>query len=377
MPRTSKVHYIAPSAVSITPNANGSPNDLAVHVARGTVIKVYSPKAGIDLADASFQEWPLTGRNRRLAESAKPYTIYARLTKADKSAGYLVFAPKTNRDGVWVDKYSSVTPDGMSVLYQDGGMDVRVLDNTFWYIRLGDVSLPHSGLRTVTFDSGILGTDQYNEEWDLQPDALPLRVELGCAVDDEDAGPTPYIYWGKSAVLTANLMEGWESVYSGRFDHWEISRNTGSPSADAAWSAQSRPSFAASGSISLSHARGDGDDFNGAVAATFIVTAMGYPDSSSSDGSSDDSPEIGPLAAASITILAETVERYELALSTNIASYNSQSKTYSPSAGIGVRLRLAAERERAAVAPGLLRVVRQLGRRADEGAGCQDRRLCA
>lgn len=345
MPRTSKVHYIAPSAVSITPNANGSPNDLAVHVARGTVIKVYSPKAGIDLADASFQEWPLTGRNRRLAESAKPYTIYARLTKSDKSAGYLVFAPKTNRDGVWVDKYSSVTPDGMSVLYQDGGMDVRVLDNTFWYVRLGDVSLPHSGLRTVTFDSGILGTDQYNEEWDLQPDELPLRVELGCTVDDEDAGPTPYVRWGKSLVLSASLVEGWDTPVTGILDHFEIERRTGDSVADSAWN---HPDGAGSrrvmpyGSMTLSHPRVGGDDFNGAVAAVFKVTAWGFGESGDEGSSSSDG--MSPLASASVTILAETLEKYELALSAGIVSLNPATGVYSPAGGVAVSIRATDQR---------------------------------
>ena len=94
MPRTSPVFYIAPSAISITPNANGSADDLAVYVARGAKIRVYSPGCGIGTTDASFQEWSFAGRNRRLGDSAKEYTIYGRLSKTDRTKGYLVFAPK-------------------------------------------------------------------------------------------------------------------------------------------------------------------------------------------------------------------------------------------------------------------------------------------
>lgn len=65
MPRISPVHYIAPSSVSITPNCNGSVNDLAVYVARGAKIKVFSRNAGILTENSEYQEWTLKGRNRR------------------------------------------------------------------------------------------------------------------------------------------------------------------------------------------------------------------------------------------------------------------------------------------------------------------------
>ena len=81
--RTSPVHYIAPSSISITPNANGSANDLAVYVARSARIKVYS-RGSLQTQDATYQQWKLSGRNRRLAESDVPYTIYARLQKKNK-----------------------------------------------------------------------------------------------------------------------------------------------------------------------------------------------------------------------------------------------------------------------------------------------------
>ena len=121
MARSSLVHYIAPSAFGITPNCNESENDLDVYLARGAKIKVYSPNAGIGTEDTSFQEWSIRGRNRRLADSSKPYTIYARLSKTDKTDGYLVFAPKAQRGGGWVDKYPYVTPQGIA--YPEGYTD--------------------------------------------------------------------------------------------------------------------------------------------------------------------------------------------------------------------------------------------------------------
>ena len=226
MPRASKVHYIAPSAVSITPNANGSPNDLTVYVARGSKIKVYSPKAGIDLADASFQEWTMRGRNRRLGDSTKPYTIYARLSKRDKSDGYLVFAAKTQRDGRWIDKYSCVTTEGLSVLYQDNGFDVVVADGSYWYIRLGDVSLPDSGKREVTLDTGIVGTDQYNEEWNQDADTVSRRLTVTQSL-------LGLIGRREAQTVTFAVMYGWDDVTADY--RFSVARFSGDVAADSAW----------------------------------------------------------------------------------------------------------------------------------------------
>ena len=342
MARSNPTHYIAPSAISLTPNCNGSANDIAVYIARDTTIKVYSPKAGINTVNGSFQEWKLTGRNRRLADSTKPYTIYARLSKTDKSIGYLVFAAKTTYGDPWEDKYPYVTPDGIA------DIEGVFIDDGNWYIRLGEVSLPENSLRTITLDTGILDTDDFNANWALNPDALPLRIELGATIDDEDAGPTPYVYWGQSLVLTASLVEGWTGTQIDRFDHWEITRNTGDAPADAAWNeTMEEDEFKDTGTITLSHARGTGDDFNGAVATTFTITAWGIPDEAdSSDISSSSSGDksMVPLVTASINIMAETVEKYELALSTNIASYNPQDGTYSPADGIDVTVRATDQR---------------------------------
>jgi hypothetical protein len=335
MQRTSIVHYIDPSCISVTPNANGSADDLAVYVAKDTKIRVYSPRAGIGMEDNIYREWTLSGRNRRLAESNKPYTIYARLPKEDANNGYLVFAPKTEHNSQWVDKYSSVTPDGESVLYTESGVDVRVTSDDVWYVRLGDVSLPVDGKREVDLDTGTLGTEQFNNEWALNPDVSPLSVALSAAINSQDAGPAPYVYWGQTLLLTARLVEGWTGTNIQRFDHWEIVRNSGDANADAIWNAVDRSStFGELGVIYLNHNRGNGstDDFNGSVNTTFIVNAM-------ENTGTEENPIYAVLKSASIDIMAETWETYGLSLSSDMITYNPMTQEYSPSDGVYVKIR--------------------------------------
>ena len=338
--RTSPIHYIAPSAISIVPNCNNSANDLAVTISRGTKIKVYSPRAGIGkTTDGEYQEWTLTGRNRRLANVDAPYTIYARLPKDDVSGGYLVFSEKVNRDGIFIDKWSYITENGLAPVGYNPTTQTwgtNGIDNLNWYVRLGDVSLPDANnQRTVTLDTGILGTDQFNDEWALRPDELPLRIELGCTIGDEDAGPTPYVYWGQSLVLTAMLTEGWTGTDIQRFDRWEIIRNSGDAVSDMAWNQpDGEKREMVDGQIVLIHNRNN-DDFNGAVAVTFTILAVGHNADTLQD-------EI--LRTATINIMAETVEKYELSLSENIVSYDPQTQNYSPDGGVDVGIRATDQR---------------------------------
>ena len=324
--RTSPVHYIAPSSISITPNANGSANDLAVYVARSARIKVYS-RGSLQTQDATYQQWKLSGRNRRLAESNVPYTIYARLPKGDKDSGYLVFAPMQLTVSGWLDKYPYLTLDGMAT--GTAGRDT----GGNWYVRLGEVSLPENGSRTVTLDTGILGTDQFNTEWNLDPDDAPLRVSVRCSIDGEDAGQTPYVPWNRRLLLQATLVEGWETGASARLDHWTISRNTGDDALDPGWpDEERRRTFAETGEIELSHFRGLDDDFNQAVSASYLVTAW---------GTTEDDPEgeVVAIAYTTVTIMAETVEKYELEVSTSLVTYSQASSTYRPAGGVRVCIR--------------------------------------
>lgn len=247
------------------------------------------------MANATFQEWSLSGRNRRLADSTKPYTIYARLPKADKSNGYLVFAAKNGSAASgWTDKYNYVTPTGISNIAGAANSDVN------WYIRMGDVSLPESGLRTVDLDTGILGTDQYNNEWSIGTALLPQRVDLSCQVAGKTLGATPYIFWGETLTLSARLIEGWNTDVSTRVRRWSIERNTGNATADAAWNAIDRSGlggFGTTGIINLAHLH-DNDDFAGCPATVFTVTAWGEADGQES--------ELTEIDTASVTVLAES-----------------------------------------------------------------------
>lgn len=326
MPRKSPVFYIAPSAISLLPNCNESPNDIEVTMARGAKIVVYS-KDTVEMSGGFYQQWTVRGRNRRLADSSKPYTIYARLPKNDKSKGYLVFAPKVQRGASWVDKYNYLLSRGLTSL------EGAVTDSTYWYVKMGNVSLPENGKRTITLDTGILGTDYYNATWALAPDELS-RLIITCTIDGREAGPTPYVHWDQTLTLQAAMMEGWQDEEVDRVDHWEIIRDSGYPDADADWlQKESVQAFASTGTIPLRHLRDD-DDFNGSVSSTFRVKAWGRRE----DGSEKE------IASGSVSILAETVEKYDLSLSTSIVSYDPQTKTYSPEGGVAVRIRATDQR---------------------------------
>ena len=174
MARTSLVHYISPSAITIIPNCNRSADDIAVQVAAGTKIRVYSKAVGLDLVNATYQEWTLKGRNRRLLGTATNcrYTIFARLSKANVADGYIVFTPMTEEmqeDGTTVgrDKYWHVTTEGYSH-YEDNRLDEDFdpADPTlpddqrdYWWFRIGWVTKPNGNLRSVYLDTAILGTD--------------------------------------------------------------------------------------------------------------------------------------------------------------------------------------------------------------------------
>ena len=304
MSRTSPVHYIAPSAISLIPNANGSANDIAVHIASGTKIKVYCRTLGIDMVNATFQEWAIAGKNRRLANENVPYTIYARLPKTDKGKGYLIFAPKLQVDDKWTDKYCYITPNGMS---SEG-----TADDSNWYVKIGDVSEVDNAQRILDLDTGILGTDQYNSEWNLNPDDFPLRVEIDCTINDEPAGSYPYVRWSEQVRLSARLLQGFAAATDlSQVDHWGIYKNLGEQAPELAptpdWpDAQRKELFQTTGDITLYHSRDGVDDFDGAEACIFTVVAWGAPaDATELDGGN---PSYVQKAIATVTLHAETYE---------------------------------------------------------------------
>lgn len=355
MARTSPCFYIAPTAISVTPNANGSASDIAVNVVRGAKIKVYSPGVpALGYSDVSFQQWTLAGRNRRLADNTKPYSIYARLAKSNKEDGYLVFAPKVASGTEWLDKYAYVTVGGLAT----GTANKNSED--YWYVKLGDVSLPTNNARTVTLDTGILGTDKFNTDWNIDPDQMPLRIELSATIDAKDAGDKPYVEWDKKLTLKANLLEGWANANVQRFHHFTIQRNTGDELSDKKYnypdekSDSENPSSGRqmdNGIITLSHARGTGDVFNGTVSSIWTVIAWGLKanvadNTSSSSGTSGTvtANVYEKLAEKSINIMAETGEQYALEMSSSVVNYDPSSGTYNPANGIDVMVRATDQR---------------------------------
>ncbi len=355
MARTSPCFYIAPTAISVSPNANGSASDIAVNVVRGAKIKVYSPGVpALGYSDVSFQQWTLAGRNRRLADNTKPYSIYARLAKNNKEDGYLVFAPKVASGTEWLDKYAYVTVGGLAT----GTANKNSED--YWYVKLGDVSLPTNNARTVTLDTGILGTDKFNTDWNIDPDQMPLRIELSATIDAKDAGDKPYVEWDKVLTLKANLLEGWANANVQRFHHFTIQRNTGDELSDKKYnypdekSDSENPSSGRqmdNGIITLSHARGTGDVFNGTVSSIWTVIAWGLKanvadNTSSSSGTSGTvtANVYEKLAEKSINIMAETGEQYALEMSSSVVNYDPSSGTYNPANGIDVMVRATDQR---------------------------------
>lgn len=339
MPRTSPIHYINPAAISITPNVNNSSNDIEVFIAQSTKIKVFCPRLGIGNSNGAFNEWTIIGRNRRLAESDRPYTIYARLNKNNKTDGYLVFAPKQQFENEWYDKYSYVTKDGLGISYVEGraGGPSAVDDGTYWYVKLGDVSNPSQGTnqRTVNLDTGILGTDFWNSEWALNPDALPLRIDmnymLGTILGEEWTADVRYVRWEQVLHVNAKLIEGWTGTDITHFHHWEITRNTGSD-ADAEWNAahdgQGEEEYNSTDfDLTLVHTRGQGDDFNGRISALFTFTAYEANPEYEEDTTQ---PQYLPLIAITFSVMAEPVESYELEVSSETVTYNPQTGEYVP-----------------------------------------------
>ena len=217
--RTSPVYYLAPSSISIVPNYNGTASDLAVTVAHGTKLKVFYPSIfALGTVNGNYQEWTLSGRNRRLADNTAPYTIYARLRMAEDPTSaasldtahanaYLVFAKQTkDADGKWTDPYIlSPNPSSTSSMNNVMGADNKKHSwppiptgqtqngrTGYWWLKLGTVSAPdENGQRTAELDTGILGTEQYNVDWYLNPAGLPERPVREIQVDRKEWVASP------------------------------------------------------------------------------------------------------------------------------------------------------------------------------------------
>lgn len=302
MPRSNPQYYISPTAVSITPNANHSVNDLAINVARDTRIKIYVPEInadyrtptetigkGLDYVDNEVQSWKLRSRNRRLRFNGK-YNIYARLNKEDHEDAYLVFSVNdyvltentTTEDLVRED--GSVCP----AVIPDQTPDSHGARSRYWWVKIGEVGAVAEGTREITLDTGILGTEEYNNEWQHNPDTLPLRVVLTTSKTSGQTAAPPFVPNDDSITVTAALTEGWSIDANSRADHWTVRRDSGDATADAAWNAQAAMDGR---TIQLLHYPDTHDDFGEAAANVFTFSAI------DADGN--------VLASASLSIIAE------------------------------------------------------------------------
>ena len=320
--RSNPLYYISPNDISLTPNANGSPNDIAVYIQRDTKIKVYVPiNNDLGYVDSKIQEWELSGKNRRLntnnGEYTGAFTIFARINRNPQTNGYkayLVFSKQAYYNGEWLDTHSSVTnePPGLTECYYLGEKQIEI-NTSYWYVRLGEVSAidPETNQRTITLDTGILGTEQYNNNWQVIEEEQPLRVEI----TNSKGSPTPQLSVGETIDIEAKLVKGFDKDMSASVDHWTIERDTGDSTADQDWNATDRSGlggFNATGQMTLSNAYGVAGDFNAATSATFTIKAWGNdltPVPDTEDSSENDTSELSLvcLATGSITIYAQDV----------------------------------------------------------------------
>lgn len=155
------LYFINGRALSFTENDLGDPNRIAVSLVSGTRIMVYK-KGVIDYApDLEPEKWTLKGYSTLLAKK-DPHSIYARLSRLDRTA-LLVFSVRDyNLDGS-VNTITGVDEDGKDII------EVSEPSEEFYYVKIGSVTgtdrdAGDPGIATVarniTYDSGILNSSQ-------------------------------------------------------------------------------------------------------------------------------------------------------------------------------------------------------------------------
>ena len=169
-------YYINDRSLSFSENDLGDPNRVAVSLVSGTVIMVHE-KGVIDYAsNGSYEKWTLRGYSTKLARNDKHF-IYARLSRADKTA-LLVFSTNNyNTDG------SITTVTGTDKNGNETTSTTEPNENYF-YVKIGELTgTDGSSLRVLTYDSGLLGTDKVKDEsdgfsdmWELDKHSTPWLI---------------------------------------------------------------------------------------------------------------------------------------------------------------------------------------------------------
>ena len=169
-------YYINARALTFSENDLGDPNRVAVSLVSGTVVMVHK-KGTIDYAsDGSYEKWTLRGYSTKLVKNDK-YYIYARLSRADKTALIVFSANSYNLDG-------SIT----TIIGKDEeGNDITSTtdpNENYFYVKIGELTeTDGSSMRELTYDSGLLGTDKakdesdgFSEMWELSKLSTPWLI---------------------------------------------------------------------------------------------------------------------------------------------------------------------------------------------------------
>ncbi len=217
-------YYLHPSALSVQPGANGSVNDLAVTMVAGARFRLYYPdidsKDSLGYRDNTFQEWTMTASNKRFRDNDR-YYIFARLSKTDKT-GYIVFSKND-----YILSAATTTAGGLPAAQTE-------CDRTnYWWVKIGEVAAVVDDARAVTINTGVLGTTQWNNQWDEILSEIPTRIEV--VQDGTGVTDAPWMMRGDTIDFTATVIHRWTTDISDTVHHWKVTRNTGNDTADTIW----------------------------------------------------------------------------------------------------------------------------------------------
>ena len=165
-------YYINERALTFSENDLDDPQRVAVSLVSGTVIMVRVPGVIDYASDGNFERWTLKGYSTKLVNNAFHY-VYARLSRTDRTA-LVVFSVKDyNIDG-------SITTAGEG----EGVVATAEPSTDYFYIKIGELtSTDGKSDRELTYDSGLLGTEQgkeelspLNEMWELSKLSTPWLI---------------------------------------------------------------------------------------------------------------------------------------------------------------------------------------------------------
>lgn len=155
--KNSTEYYINERALTFSENDLENPDRVSVSLVSGAVIMVYI-RGTIDYAaDGNYEKWKLTGYPTKLATS-RAYNIYARLERESHSA-LIVFS---------VNNYHI----NGQIVAEDGTLSGKE-NERYYYIKIGELTESTNGSdRTLTYDSGILGTKKGDYEAESRLDEM-------------------------------------------------------------------------------------------------------------------------------------------------------------------------------------------------------------